>query len=116
MTPIFVLGLAALLAAYERAWHKRKVAIPCAVTVLTLFAAWNLGLIFQWGTHLIADRGPISWSEMASNQFRVVPENVSSSVARYFTSRHQMMQSIEKKDLHQLGESDPSEGAPKFKK
>lgn len=116
LTPIFVFGLAALLAAYEKTWHNKKAAISCATAVLTLLVAWNLGLIFQWGTHLIPDRGPISWSEMVSNQFSVVPENVSSSVSRYFTSRHQMMQNIEKKDLHELGESDPSDGTPKFKK
>jgi len=74
---------------------------------IALLVLWNFGLLFQWGMHLIPDRGPISWSEMVSNQFRVVPVDLSSSVARYFTRRHQMMQSIEKKDLRQLGESDP---------
>lgn len=113
LTPIFVLGLAALLAACERAWRNRRVAISCAAVVLSLLAVWNLGLIFQWGMHLIPDRGPISWSEMTSNQFRVVPEDVSASLARYFTSRHQMMQKIESKDLHQLGEDPSKEPGPK---
>ena len=55
---------------------------------------------------LILERGLISWSEMASNQFREVPVDLSSPVARCFTRRHQMMQSIEKKDLRQLGENE----------
>lgn len=55
---------------------------------------------------LIPERGLISWGEMASNQFRVVPVDLSSSVDRYFTRRRQMMPSIEKKDLRQLVENE----------
>lgn len=116
LTPVFVLGLTALLAAFERASHNRKAAFSYATAVFALLVAWNLGFIFQWGMHLIPDRGPISWSEMASNQFRVVPEDISASMARYFTGRRQLMQGIENRDLHQLGENDPAQQTPRAKK
>ena len=107
LTPIFILGLTALLAASEKLVRNSRVAWRAAIAGIALLVLWNLGLLFQWGMHLIPDRGPISWSEMASNQFRVVPVDLSTSVDHYFTRRHQMMQGIEKKDLRQLGENDP---------
>lgn len=111
LTPIFVLGLAALLTAYERACHNRAVAASSAALILVMFALWNFGLIFQWGMHLIPERGTFSWSEMASNQFRVVPEDIFGSIGRYFTARHALMQNIEKRDLHQL-RSAPEKQSP----
>lgn len=107
LTPIFILGLAALLAASEKLVRNARVAWRGAVAGIALLVLWNFGLVFQWGMHLIPDRGPISWSEMASNQFRVVPVDLSISVNHYFTRRHQMMQNIEKKDLRQLSEDNP---------
>jgi len=107
LTPIFILGLTALLAASGKLVHNNRLVWRGAIAGIALLVLWNFGLLFQWGMHLIPDRGPISWSEMVSNQFRVVPADLSSSVARYFTRRHQMMQGIEKKDLRQLGENDP---------
>ena len=109
LTPIFILGLTALLAASERVWHSRMAAVSSAIVVLAMLSAWNCGLIFQWGMHLIPERGTFSWREMASNQFRVVPEDISGSVARYFTARHALMQNIEKKDLRQLDDVDSQE-------
>ena len=103
LTPIFVLGLTALLAASEKIIRNRRVAWSGAIAVIALLTLWNFGLIFQWGMHLIPERGLISWSEVASNQFRVVPADLASSLQRYFTRRHQMMRGIEKKDLRQLG-------------
>jgi len=112
LTPIFVLGLAALFSAWENALPKSRAALFSAVTLVALLIAWNLGLLFQWGMHLIPDRGPISWSAMASNQLHVVPEDLSHSLERYITHRHDLMQEIEKKDLRQLGESPSSTPAP----
>ena len=55
-----------------RAWQERRAAIgPRPRTALLI--VWNLGLVFQWGMHLIPARGPISWREAAYNQVAVVP-------------------------------------------
>ncbi|MGB6787376.1 MAG: hypothetical protein WBE20_04490, partial [Candidatus Acidiferrales bacterium] len=112
LTPVFILGLAAFFSAWEHVLRNSRTALSSSIALVALLIVWNLGLLFQWGMHLIPDRGPISWSAMASNQFRVVPEDLSKSLERYFTRRHELMQEIEKKDLRQLGES-PAESKDK---
>lgn len=102
LTPIFVIGLAALFAAFERIWHGSRSALLQACAITGLLVAWNAGLILQWGMHLIPDRGTFSWNEMIYNQFYVVPAKMSGSLERYFTRRGEMMQGIEKQDLRQL--------------
>jgi hypothetical protein len=106
LTPLFIMGLAALFTNYERLWRGSKVANWSAVAALCLFIAWNCGLMFQWGMKLIPARGPISWTEAVHNQFRVVPAEVADSAMQYFTGRHALMRRIERQDLRQLGEID----------
>jgi hypothetical protein len=101
LTPIFVLGLAAFFDWLERAWKERRAVIVSA-SVTAVLILWNLGLIFQWGTHLIPARGPISWREAAYNQFAVVPVEASQSMKNYLTHRAQMMDRIEQQDVKQL--------------
>jgi len=108
LSPIFILGLAALLTAYEKLLRRTRAAVASAAIVLALLSAWNFGFIFQWGMQLIPDRGPISWSTMIFNQFHVVPAKLVDSATHYLVERHQLMQTIEKKDLRQLGEADTS--------
>jgi len=71
---------------------------------------WNLGLIFQWGMHLIPDRGPISWREAAVNQVTAVPEQATESLRNYFLHRRELMDRIEQKDVNQIKKSEQSEG------
>ena len=106
LTPVFVLGLAALFDSLERAWKTHRAAIvPASLTALLVL--WNLGLIFQWGTHLIPARGPISWREVAYNQVAVVPAEAARTLKSYFTGRGKLMDRIEQEDVKQLRSAQP---------
>jgi len=72
-----------------------------AATVLTGFILWNVGFLFQWGSHLVPARGPISWSEMIHNQFFVVPRQISADLKLYLIRRKDLMQQIEQRDIEQ---------------
>src|SRR5262249_22950310 len=60
LTVFFVVGLAILLEKFGEKFRTSRAATAAAVT-LSLFVLWNLGLMFQWGMHLIPARGPIAW-------------------------------------------------------
>jgi hypothetical protein len=101
LTPIFVLGLAAFFDGLERAWSARRAMIVSASATAVLIL-WNLGLIFQWGSHMIPVRGPISWRDTAYNQFARVPTEASQTVKNYLTHRKGLMDQIEQEDVDQL--------------
>jgi hypothetical protein len=73
LTPIFVLGLASLLSWAVRLWADEGAASLRLIPILLVFIVWNLGLVYQWQTHLIPRYGAVYWSELVFNQFRVVP-------------------------------------------
>jgi hypothetical protein len=98
LTPLFILGVAALLDTLAHAWSERRAAIVARFATSVLII-WNLGMIFQWGTHLIPARGPISWRTAAYNQVAVVPEEATLSIYRYMTQRKNMMNHIEQEDV-----------------
>src|SRR5579864_3568100 len=106
LTPIFIVGLAALFAEFERVCRNTQAAWLSASALTGLLILWNAGFIFQWGMHMIPDRGTISWNDMAYNQFRIVPEEMTGSLKRYFTHRKEMMQGLENRDLRQLQEQE----------
>ena len=106
LTPLFVLGLAAFFDCLARAWQEGRAAI-LASTATGILILWNLGLIFQWGTHLIPARGPISWRDAAYNQVAVVPERAVRTLKTYLTRRKQMMGNIEEEDLKQIKSQEP---------
>jgi hypothetical protein len=101
LTPIFVLGLALFFDWLGTVWSERRAAIV-ATTATAVLILWNFGLMFQWGTHLIPARGPISWREAAYNQIAVVPEQASQTMLNYLTRRKQLMERIEEEDVRQL--------------
>jgi hypothetical protein len=107
LTPLFVLGLAAFFDWLARAWNERPARMVAAATI-GLFILWNFGMIYQWGTHLIPARGPISWRDAAYNQFAVVPPQAARTFGRYLLRRSQLMQRIEDEDMKQL-KSPPSQ-------
>jgi hypothetical protein len=73
LTPIFVLGLASLFAWAARLWPDARAPSLRLIPVTFLFVVWNLGLVYQWQTHLLPRYGPVYWPELVFNQFRVVP-------------------------------------------
>lgn len=100
--PIFVIGLAAFFERMSRVFASRRVATTFAAAVVTLFSAWNFGFIFQWGSHMVPVRGPISWSEMARNQFTEVPARIWGAGEMYLLHRKNLLNQIERKDLEEL--------------
>jgi hypothetical protein len=101
LTPIFILGLAALLGAFSNWLGKTTRAVAVACPVLALLIIWNAGFIFQWGTHMVPARGEISWSSMVHNQVVDVPLRMEHSLETYFLHRGEMMQHIEQEDIEQ---------------
>lgn len=101
LTPLFIVGLAALFDSLARAWQPRRTSI-LATGATAALVLWNLGLIFQWGMHLIPPRGPISFRAAAYNQVAVVPEQAASAIDMYLTRRSHLMQHIERTDVKQL--------------
>lgn len=101
LTPIFIVGLAAFFDWVGRIRTVRGAIVTCG-SVTALLALWNLGLIFQWGTHLIPARGPISWRQAAYNQVMVVPVQAGHSFGNYLTRRREMMDRIEQTDVNQM--------------
>lgn len=109
LTPIFVLGLGATLDVLGKLWKNRRAASVCLYGATALLITWNLGFVFQWGTHMIPVRGEISWRDMAYNQFAVVPFRVSDSLKSYLTKRRELMGHIEREDMRQLESQKPKE-------
>jgi hypothetical protein len=105
LTPLFILGLAYLLERFAARFEQSRTALAISSSVLACFVLWNLGLIYQWGTHLIPARGPISFRQVAYNQAFVVPGQLTSQVRMYLFRRSDMMRQIEERDIEQLKKS-----------
>jgi hypothetical protein len=102
LTPMFVFGLAMALDRVAASFASARTSTIVSSGVLACFVLWNLGMIYQWGTHLIPARGPISFRQAAYNQFMVVPLEMRGHMRAYLFRRSDLMQQIEKRDLQQL--------------
>jgi hypothetical protein len=107
LTPLFILGLAVFFDRAAQLFRSQRAALAAAVALLVVSTFWNAGLIFQWGSHLIPARGPVSFSEIVRNQFFVVPRQLSADFQRYIFKRKALMQQIEDRDLQQLEKKPP---------
>lgn len=107
LTVFFVLGLAVFLDRFSRVFPTQRASLVAACVFLVCFIFWNIGLMFQWGAHLIPPRGPISFSEMARNQFSAVPRQIASQFEKYLFRRKSMMEQIEHRDVEELKENPP---------
>jgi hypothetical protein len=112
LTPLFIIALAMLLDAIApmplrsssgQAGRSLRAAgvtsrVAC-VGLLALLSAWNAGLMFQWGTDIIDNRGPVSFRQVIINQFTVVPHRLTGFLHRYFTDRTALTHEVEQQDL-----------------
>jgi hypothetical protein len=101
LTPFFIFGLAVTLERFAALFRTPRLATAAASVALSCFVLWNLGLIYQWGTHLVPARGPVSFRRAAYNQVAVVPRQLSSHVASYFLRRSELMRELEEEDREQ---------------
>jgi hypothetical protein len=101
LTPVFTLGLAALLSAFSQWVGKSSRTMALSGAAILLLVMWNLGFIFQWGTHMVPARGGISWRAMAHNQIVVVPFLLTRNLETFFLHRQEMMREIEQGDIEQ---------------
>jgi hypothetical protein len=102
LTAVFIVGLAVVLERFAKLFPREGVAAMVSAAILGVFVLWNLGLIYQWGTHLIPARGAISFRQAAYNQVYVVPRQLSSQLRAYIFRRDDLMRQIEQKDVEQL--------------
>jgi hypothetical protein len=102
LTPLFILGLGYLLEYVSQLFASPRTTIMVSCGVLVCFVLWNLGLIYQWGTHLVPARGAVSFHQAAYNQFYVVPRQLTSHLHSYFFKRSELMKEIEKRDIEQM--------------
>jgi hypothetical protein len=107
LTALFIVGLAVFLDRLARLFRSSRAVLATIYTFLALFVLWNAGLMFQWGSHLIPARGPVSFSDIAQNQFFVVPRQISAELQSYLFRRKALMQQIEDRDLQQLEKNPP---------
>lgn len=100
LTPMFLLGLSGFIGAIEEAIESRRIPFRkyWVPSVLGLMVLWNIGFIFQWGTNMIPNRGPISWRTMIRNQFTEVPSRMVRLANSFFTNRMALVKQIEKQD------------------
>ena len=83
-TPIFAWGLAALLAAVPARRQR------LAVLAVFLCAAWNAGLMVQFGLKLM-DRQRLEWPRVAVNQVSAVPRHLGRAAWLFFTDRERLV-------------------------
>jgi hypothetical protein len=84
LTPIFIFGLASSLAWAARLWPDLRAASFRLIPITLLFVLWNLGLVYQWQTHLMPRYGQVDWQDIRFNQFRVVPLQAFHDLAERF--------------------------------
>jgi hypothetical protein len=101
VTPLLILGMAYLLERLAQLFARPRLALFVCSGILACFVLWNLGLIYQWGMHLLPARGPVSFRQATYNQFCVVPAQMTSHLRFYFFRRGDLMRQIEQQDIDQ---------------
>lgn len=116
LTPVFVIGLAAAIHSIcggtgstgnggvsegkkRPAARGRWLVVASVLAILTL---WNAGFLFQWGTNVIPNRGPVNFGTVGHNQVSVVPIRMMRFLVRYFSGRDTVVEEIEREDLAEM--------------
>lgn len=86
-TPIFVLGLGALVAAASTVRWRRF-----AGGALVVLMLWNFGLALQYAVGMIPRDRPVAMSTIARNQFVEVPRRVVGVAWRFLTDRWSLVE------------------------
>jgi hypothetical protein len=107
LTPIYVFGLAAAMLRLAELLSRPRLALVLSTGILASFVLWNLGMLYQWGAHLVPVRGPISLREAVHNQFYEVPNQLSVQLRNYLFRRSDLMRQIEQRDIEQLKKASP---------
>ena len=102
LTPIFILGLAALLEKMIQ-----KVSLKYVSIIIAIFVIWNGLFIFQWCMGMVPRSGPISWRDMVYNQVAVVPKTVVKTGIAYFSNRDVFRRELEKEEVKRYEEEPP---------
>jgi len=95
LTVVLVVGLAALADHLGKSPRWPRYGTP---VVLGFLIVWNVGFMFQWGTDIIPNRGPVSVMTVAHNQVAVVPERIARFVRRYLGDRRGVQDEVERGD------------------
>lgn len=107
LTPVFIVGLAQALSLASKhpvvAGRRRLL----YATVLGPLILWNMGLMLQWGTGLVPNRGPVDFAVVARNQMTQIPGGVADFLGRYLVDREQVTRAVERGHLERAGEYRP---------
>jgi hypothetical protein len=98
LTVFFVLGVSAVVAWVEARTTARRLAPRLVCGALLLLVLWNAGFIFQWGTDIVPNRGPVEFATVARNQVRLVPARAGRFLWRYFADRAGVTAEVERRD------------------
>lgn len=98
LTGLFVLSLAAFADWSEPVLQRVRPARHLAPAVVVVLIAWNVGFMFQWGTNLVPNRGPVDFRAVACNQVAAVPQRVGRFAWRYLTDRAKLTSEVERQD------------------
>jgi hypothetical protein len=93
-TALFVLGAAVAVEWSDRA----RLGRPLATLALVMLVAWNVGFMFQWGTNLVPNRGPVDFGAVARNQVTEVPQRLARFAWRYMRDRRGITSEVEERD------------------
>lgn len=101
LTPAFVVGAAVALQGAHALLAPRLSTAGASIALalsVALLAAWNAGLVFQWGTSMVPRQGPVDFALVARNQVTAVPRRIAGLALRYVAARQETTREQERKD------------------